>query len=127
MFNDKAHKTKRKNSRKKQTDFEAKIWSLVRNKKIKGLKFFRQYGIGKYILDFYCPAYRLAIEIDGGQHNEAGQKAYDEIRSKFLRGKNIRVLRFWNNDVSENSEGVYESILQALNNSPVPPLKLRGG
>ena len=121
MFNDKKLKSKRKILRLTQTEFETKIWNIVRGKKINGLKFFRQYSIGKYILDFYCPAERLAIEIDGGQHNEARQHAHDENRSKFLKTKNIRILRFWNNDISDNLEGAYEKILQTINNSPIPP------
>ncbi len=74
IYNSFQLKSKRKLLRKNQTDAERKVWSYVRNKQVMGLKFFRQYGVGNYILDFYCPEKRIAIEIDGGHHNE-----HDEI------------------------------------------------
>ena len=109
--------------RKNATDAERKIWSFVRNRQIEGLKFFRQYGVGDYILDFYCPETKLAIEIDGGQHDEAQQKAHDGIRTQYLNSLNIRVLRFWNNEILGNTEGVYEEILKHLREL-LPPSSL---
>jgi len=75
-----------------------------------GLSFRRQHPLGGYVMDFYCPAIRLAIEVDGGQHNGALGRARDERRSKWLQGKGVTVLRFWNNDVLGNIEGVWEEI-----------------
>lgn len=119
-FNDKRLKKIRKSLRRNQTAAERKIWSLVRNRQVNGFKFYRQYSVGKYVLDFYCPEVRLAIELDGGQHAEAKLKARDAERSKDLKTRNIRVIRFWDNEVFENPEGVYEVILGEINNSSPP-------
>jgi len=101
----------RKKLRKNQTDAESIIWSKLKSKQINGLKFYRQFGIGKYVIDFFCPSIKLAIEIDGGQHNEEKIKLDDEQRSKFLEDNEIKVIRFWNNEIIKNLEGVYEKIL----------------
>jgi very-short-patch-repair endonuclease len=111
LYNDFRLKNRRQELRKNQTDFEGIIWSKLRNKQCNGFKFFRQYSIGYYILDFYCPKLKLAIEIDGGQH-ATEQKEYDRIRTRYLLTYGIRELRFWNNDIYENLEGVYQRILE---------------
>ncbi|OGE83171.1 MAG: DNA-cytosine methyltransferase [Candidatus Doudnabacteria bacterium RIFCSPLOWO2_01_FULL_44_21] len=111
-YNDQILKTRRKDLRRNQTDSEKMIWDLIRGKKCKGYKFFRQYSVGLYILDFYCPSLRLSIEIDGGQHNEEINKEYDKTRTSYLSGQNIKELRFWNNEVFENLDGVYQKILE---------------
>lgn len=110
----------RKSLRRKQTDAERRIWNIVRNRKIRDLKFFRQYSIGQYILDFYCPETKLAIEIDGGQHNETCKQQADHNRTEYLRQKGITVLRFWNNEVLANPEGVYDTIVEKFNSSQHP-------
>ena len=74
----------------------------MRNRYFLGLKFFRQYGVGRYILDFFCPECRLSVEIDGGQHADAAERQYDERRTRFLSEQGIDVIRFWNCDVFEN-------------------------
>ena len=123
LYNTQATKKFRRQLRKNLTNEERKIWNLVRNRKILGLKFFRQYSVGKYTLDFYCPLMRFCLEIDGGQHN---QNRNDEKRTKFLNGLNIKVLRFWNNDVNQNIEGIYQTIYSTatdiIQNSPQPSL-----
>jgi very-short-patch-repair endonuclease len=81
-----------------------------RNKQLFGLKFFRQFGVGPFTIDFYCPALHLAIEIDGGQHAENQHKIYDQRRTDFLKQKDITVIRFWDNEVLNNIEGVLEKI-----------------
>jgi very-short-patch-repair endonuclease len=78
---------------------------------LSGFKFFRQYSVGPYILDLYCPELRLSIEADGGQHAEKGQLEYDKQRTVYLVGFDIIELRFWNNEVIENTEGVHQTIL----------------
>jgi len=83
---------------------------ILRNRHMAGLKFFRQYSVGPYILDFYCPERRLAIEIDGGQHAYLYSQQHDAHRDSYLRKSNIRVIRFWNNDVLQNIEGVWKMI-----------------
>ena len=107
-------KDRRKELRKNQTDSEQLLWSRLRNKQINELKFFRQFSIGFYILDFYCPTIRLAIELDGSQHMENKQKEYDDERTKFLEANRIRVLRFWSNDVIRNLQGVMERVLEEV-------------
>ena len=103
----------RRKLRKNQTEAEARLWSCLRKKGL-GYKFVRQYGVGKYILDFYCPLKKLAIEIDGSQHAEEENELYDTVRTKYLESGNIRVLRFWNNEVLSNMDGVLDKILEEL-------------
>jgi len=89
----------------------------VRNKQFHGMKFFRQYSIGPYILDFYCPTLKLAVELDGGQHNESINQEYDANRSEYLKSQCIDVMRFWNHDVLLD----IDSILNKLEESVTPP------
>ena len=118
LYNHSILKDRRKQLRKDQTDCERIIWHLIRNKQCNGFKFYRQYSVGPYILDFYCPKLRLAIEVDGGQHNEDLQKEYDKERTAYLSGNNIKEIRFWNNEVIENLEGVYQKILEHCSITP---------
>jgi very-short-patch-repair endonuclease len=102
--------------RSDMTDAEQKIWQAVRGEQIKGYKFRRQYVVGSYIADFACTKEKLVIELDGGQHQD--QVAYDEKRTAYLQTQGWRVLRFWNNDVMVNMDGVLFSIADALTASP---------
>ena len=99
-------KERRRDLRKNQTEAEKILWRHLRNKQFHGVKFHRQYSVGGYILDFFSPKLRLAIELDGGQHASEENKEYDEIRSNFLKAHDIEVVRFWNNEVIQNIEGV---------------------
>jgi very-short-patch-repair endonuclease len=94
------------------TEAEARVWYHLRGRELAGAKFRRQQPIGDYIVDFVCAERMLIIEIDGGHHDE--QRDADADRDLFLTGKGYRVLRFWNNDVMQNIEGVQERILQEL-------------
>ncbi len=105
-------KEKARQLRKNQTDAEHAIWRLVRAKQIEGLKFRRQHPVSNYIVDFVCPEKKLIIEIDGGQHADAID--YDEKRTHFLESNGYRVIRFWNNEVLTNIEGVYEVLIKHL-------------
>jgi very-short-patch-repair endonuclease len=96
--------------RKNQTDAEQLLWRILRNRNFCGLKFRRQYPIGSYILDFFCDELNLAIELDGGGHATADQAAYDEERTKIINGSGIRVIRFWNHDLLNETEAVLEEI-----------------
>jgi len=116
IYNDPKNKNLRKKLRQDQTEAERKVWNIIRGKKF-GYKFFRQYSVGPYILDFFCPVKRLALEIDGCQHNEVRNKIYDSKRTHFLKSKNITVFRFYNNEVLRNIEGVYDKIASGLNPS----------
>lgn len=78
----------------------------MRGRQFHGLKFFRQYSFGPYILDFYCPTLKMAVELDGGQHNLEENRAYDAARSEYLLVQGIEVLRFWNHDVLQETESV---------------------
>ena len=100
------------------TAAETKLWSKLSRRQM-GYGFRRQHPIGSYIADFACTKQKLIVELDGGQHNEHAAAAYDNIRTTALEKLGYRVLRFWNNDVLENIEGVCETILHALTNKPV--------
>ena len=97
--------------RRELTDAERKLWSVLRNRQLEGAKFRRQQPIGPFIADFVCQERRLIIEADGGQHAES---ISDDRRTEFLQGKGYRVLRFWNNDILGNLDGVAEVIAAAL-------------
>ena len=97
--------------RRELTDAERKLWSVLRNRQLEGAKFRRQQPICPFIVDFVCQERRLIIEADGGQH--AGNGA-DERRTAFLESKGYRVLRFWNNDILSNLDGVAQVIAIAL-------------
>ena len=115
IYNNPLIKPLRRTLRKNQTDAEKKLWSRLRNKHLCGLKFYRQYGVGRYILDFFCPAIKLAIELDGGQHAEEKQVVYDKERSLFLAKQDIRVIRFWNNEVLKDIDHIMEIIWLEIN------------
>ena len=100
--------------RKNMTKQERILWQFLRKKSINNLKFRRQYPIGKYIVDFICNEKKIIIEIDGGQHNEVKNIAYDKERTKYLESKGYKVIRFWNNDIDNNIEWVYQEILKFL-------------
>ncbi|MBI4224158.1 MAG: endonuclease domain-containing protein [Deltaproteobacteria bacterium] len=100
--------------RRDSTKAERIVWNLVRNRQIGNLKFLRQSGVGNFILDFYCPKLKFAIEIDGGHHSDDEVERSDALRTKYLNSFGIKVLRFWNNDVLYNSEGVYKAIVNSI-------------
>jgi very-short-patch-repair endonuclease len=118
--NDPALKERRRELRRNQTDAERAFWQQVRKQQFLGMKFFRQYSVGGYILDFYCPAVKLAVELDGGQHNLPDGKEYDSIRTGFLEAHGIQVVRFWNSDVLCNIQGVLERLSEKVNHSQPP-------
>ena len=105
--------------RKNQTLQEAQMWKYLKNSQIQGLKFRRQYPIGEYIVDFMCKEIKLIIEIDGGQHNNPSNIEYDKKRTKFLEAKGYKIIRFWNCDIDKNIEGVYQRILEEIENLPL--------
>ena len=96
------------------TPQEARIWSLLKRWRSRGVRFRRQAPFRGYYLDFVCFDRRLVVEIDGGQHGEAFQKAHDAVRDAVLAREGFRVLRFWNADVNRNFEGVAEAIWAAV-------------
>jgi very-short-patch-repair endonuclease len=112
--------------RRNQTDAESLVWRLLRNRQLKNSKFRRQHPVGKYILDFYCAEHGLAVELDGGQHDSS--RAHDTVRDAWLASQGIRVLRFWNSQVLNETEAVLETIWMALpdgdEKTPSPPTPL---
>ncbi|MFO7583727.1 MAG: DUF559 domain-containing protein [Anaerolineales bacterium] len=100
-----------KELRRNLTPAEQKLWASLRNDQL-GVNFRRQHAIGPYIADFCCIKKRLVIELDGGQHLE--QADYDQERTEFLQSKSYRVLRFWNNDVLNDLDGVITTIQNSL-------------
>ena len=96
--------------RRGQTPAERTLWAHVANRRLAGAKFRRQQPIGPYIVDFVSFAYRLVIELDGGQHNAAPTRAKDVLRTTWLEDQGFTVLRFWNSDVLGNPEGVLHRI-----------------
>lgn len=110
--------------RRNLTDAERRLWRILRYRQIDGFRFRRQAPIGQYIADFVCFAARLVIEVDGGQHSEPEK---DAVRTCWLDSQGVRVLRFWNNDVLGNPEGVAEVIRRALVSSSPPPPPNQGG
>ena len=93
---------------------EQRLWFHLRGSQMHGFAFRRQHPVGPYILDFYCPAAKLAVELDGEQHATATARAHDAARTRFLESQSIRVLRFWNHELKESFDGVLEAIDRAL-------------
>jgi len=109
-------KNNARNLRRNQTDAEKLLWSRLRNRNFLNLKFRRQHPFPPYIVDFYCDDLRLIIELDGGQHTEEK----DFKRTEFLQNNGLQILRYWNNDVLKNIEGILEDI----KNKTTPPSPL---
>ena len=103
-----------RNLRKNQTDAEYKLWAVLRNRQLLGVKFRRQFPISRYILDFYTPAYKLGIEADGGQHYEDEGWRRDALKAAELSRVGVKLLRFSDREILENIEGVYEVIENAI-------------
>lgn len=106
-------KTRRRELRKNNTKAERVLWECLRKNKL-GVKFYRQYSVGKYIVDFYCPRQRLAVELDGGYHLKAEIRIHDEARTKLLEKQGIIVIRFWNTEVFDSLETVLQKIQEYI-------------
>jgi len=96
--------------RSDMTESERKLWALLRRKQIAGLRFRRQQPIGPYIADFYCPAAKLVLELDGGQHGEDRRREYDEARTDWFEANGYRVLRFANHEFRHDPHLVLDRI-----------------
>jgi very-short-patch-repair endonuclease len=110
--------------RRDMTDAEKKLWRHLRDRQIDDHFFRKQVPIGIYIADFCCLRARLVVEVDGGQHDES---AADARRSAWLLSQGYRVLRFWNNEITSNIDGVVATIAEALRNQPPPNPPPEGG
>jgi very-short-patch-repair endonuclease len=125
-YNSTSTRNRARHLRKSYTDAELRLWRLLRNRRLTGIKFRRQHPIDRYIADFVCLEHQLIIEVDGSQH--AQQADYDTKRTAQLEVLGFRVLRFWDNDVLTNSEAVLQAIYDAINVAPHPsPLPAKAG
>lgn len=109
MFTEAQKKTARR-LRRNATEAEKMLWRRLRDRQLDGLKFRRQFPIGRYVADFVCQEIRLVVELDGGQHSTAS----DAARSAFLTSEGWHILRFWNNEVMSNTEGVLRAIQEKV-------------
>ena len=97
--------------RREATIAEGRLWYVLRDRQVAGAKFVRQFPVGPYFADFACRSTKLVVELDGGQHQGS---ASDGARSRFLTGQGYSVLRFWNDDVMRNRDGVVWTIASVL-------------
>jgi very-short-patch-repair endonuclease len=102
------------------TAVERRLWRRLQELKTRGHHFRKQASIGRFIADFCCHAAKLVIEIDGGQHNNDSDRVYDQRRTDWLNTQGYRVLRFWNNEVAGNIDGVVATIAAEMNPHPNP-------
>jgi very-short-patch-repair endonuclease len=103
--------SRRRELRRNATDAERALWSLLRSRQLTDLKVRRQHSVGPYVLDFYCAACKLAVELDGGQHFTPAGKHYDQKRTDYLAAHGVRVLRFSNRDLLTEAAGVLQAII----------------
>ena len=125
IYNRSEEKQKRRQLRRNMPRAEVRLWSKLKERKLGGVKFRRQYSVGRYVLDFYCPEMRLAIELDGDTHFRPGADVRDEERQRLIESYGIRFLRFRNDEVQQNMEGVLGAIEKGLRDGMTPPC--RGG
>ena len=110
LNNDSSLKPLRRRLRSVLTPAEAVLWKQLQKRQLAGRKFRRQHSVGPYVLDFYCPGERVAVELDGAAHDHERAVERDEVRTSYLQSVGIRVVRFENRDVIENLEGVLKAI-----------------
>lgn len=113
IFNQKNHKDNRRQLRSQMTKSEIIFWSKIKNKQL-GYKFRRQYGVGKYIVDFYCPEKKLIIEIDGDIHFYDRSIGSDKIRENYFKKLGLAIKRYTNSDVIKNLDNALENLRQIL-------------
>ena len=104
IYNSQPLKNRRRELRKNQTPTEKIVWELIRGRRLGNYRFVRQYSVGTYILDFYCPSVRLALEIDGQSHTQENNRIYDQERKNYLEGFGITIIRFWNSEVLKDPQ-----------------------
>jgi len=100
--------------RKNMTDSERLLWSRIRRKQLKGYQFYRQKVIGNYIVDFYCPAAKIIVEVDGSQHSEENQRKGDKKRDAYLSELGFQVIRFWSWEVMKNIDEIVDELWNRL-------------
>ena len=123
IYNKASEKEKRRLLRKNMSKAEVIMWSRLKQKQILGYKFRRQYSVGSYVIDFYCPELKLAIEIDGTSHFKERAEYYDRNRQESIEQLGIRFLRFSNMEVYKNRSGVLEVIVDTVRTIREPSFK----
>jgi very-short-patch-repair endonuclease len=113
-FNKEELKARRRSLRKSMPKAEVLLWCKLKNKQILGERFLRQYSVNQYVLDFYCPRLKLAIEVDGDSHYMPGAEDQDKARQEYIESFGIEFLRFTNEDVYTNIEGVCQTVYNAV-------------
>lgn len=121
LYNRRPHRTLRRRLRSHGTPAEAPLWPLLKARRLDGWRWRRQFSVGPYILDFYCPAARLAVELDGAVHDAPARRDYDADRTRHLATVGIRVLRFENRAVFEAPHAVLDALRAALRTSGPDP------
>ena len=109
-FNQEREKDKRRQLRNPMPDAEVLLWSRLKGRQLLGCKFRRQHSLGAFVMDFYSPEIRLAIELDGDSHFREGAPEYDQERTVFIERFGIRIVRILNSDVYDNLDGILEMI-----------------
>ena len=121
QYNQPKQKELRRQLRKGGEAPEAVLWTMLKGRQVEGMKFRRQFGVGPYVLDFYCPEIKLGIELDGASHFMSNNFAYDDVRTEYLfREHGIRIMRFENRTLFYNPEGVVESIVKMIHKLSQP-------
>jgi very-short-patch-repair endonuclease len=110
IYNRQSEKEKRRALRRNMTKAEVLLWLQLKNKQVLGHRFLRQYSVDRYVLDFYCPKLRLAIEVDGESHFVEGAEEYDRERQQYIEALGIKFLRFLNTEIYHNLQGVLQAI-----------------
>ena len=114
LYNQTSEKQKRQTLRNNMPPSEKIVWAKLRNQQIESCKFRRQYSIDRFVVDFYSSELRLAIEIDGNSHYQDGVPEYDRDRQVFLESKGTRILRFTNQEVYQDIDGVVDKIREVI-------------
>jgi very-short-patch-repair endonuclease len=114
IYNKKKFQERRRALRNNMPKSEVVLWSKIKNRQIHGERFLRQYGVDQYVLDFYCPRLKLAIEVDGDSHFMPGAEEQDKARQEYIEALGIHFLRFINVDILENIDGVCQRIFDEI-------------
>jgi very-short-patch-repair endonuclease len=110
IYNRKSQTAKRRVLRRSMSKAEVLLWTHLSRRQVLGYKFRRQYGVDQFVIDFYCPRLKLAVEIDGPSHVQGGADEYDKFRQSYIEALGIRFLRFRNDEVYEDLDGVLQTI-----------------
>jgi very-short-patch-repair endonuclease len=114
IFNWRRETIKRRQLRNKLTETEAILWMRLKAKQVNGFRFRRQYSVGPYVADFYCPEAKLVVEIDGGIHLTTEAQLYDKEREEYMNSLGLKTIRFTNDEVRKNLSGVVLKITSSL-------------